>query len=348
MDLHEEQPEPVPSDNPGSREETGLPAPPGEPDNPPVPPKFEKTEPAPSSAWLRSLVSLALYLVIGYYIFPSYQILLLITLIVMIHELGHFVAMKFFRYNDLGIFFIPLLGAYVSGSKREVSQRESAIILLAGPLPGILIGIIFYLLWKQDPYAGGIAGISYYTIALLFILLNLFNLLPVYPLDGGQLLNRVFLNEDNWLSRAFILLSIGLLGWFAWKSNFPVLFIFPLMMILRLFGDKRMNSIEKKIEDAGINTDLEYDDLPDEDYWKIRNILIAEFPPFRDIPPTPPYEYNQKEEKIMSTIQGLLHRHLIQDVPIVGKILIFLIWAAAIASPWLLQMDMSFFRRFGL
>ncbi len=49
----------------------------------------------------------------------------------------------------------------------------------------------------------------------------------------------------------------------------------------------------------------------------------------------------------MHTIQSLLHRHLIQDVNIAGKILIFLIWAAAIASPWLLQLNMSFFSRFG-
>ena len=312
------------------------------------PPKFEKKEVNPANVWLRSLVSLALYLLIGYYIFPSYNILLLITLIVLIHELGHFVAMKFFRYNDLGIFFIPLLGAYVSGTKREVSQRESAIILLAGPLPGIAIGILFYFLWQSDPYAGGIAGISYYTISILFVILNLFNLLPVYPLDGGQLLNRVFLNEDNWLSRIFIFISIGLLTWFAWKSNFPVLFIFPLMMILRLFGERKMTSIEKRIEAEGINTDLEYKNLPDEDYWKIRNILIREYPPFKDVPPPPPYEFDEKEEKILTTIEGLLHRHLLQDITVPGKIFIFLLWAAAIASPWLLNMDMSFFSRFGL
>src|SRR6267154_5633785 len=109
------------------------------------PAKFQKPEQS-ANIWLRSFFSLALYLVLGYYIFHSYKILLLITAIVMFHELGHFFAMKYFRYSDLGIFFIPLLGAYVSGSKREVSQKQSAIILLAGPLPGIILGIILYLL----------------------------------------------------------------------------------------------------------------------------------------------------------------------------------------------------------
>lgn len=114
------------------------------------PPKYQPDEEKPQ-IWLKSIMSLAIYLLLGYYIFPSYKILLLITAIVLIHEMGHFLAMKIFRYNELGIFFIPLLGAYVSGSKREVSQLQSAIILLAGPLPGILIGIGCFYLSRFSP-----------------------------------------------------------------------------------------------------------------------------------------------------------------------------------------------------
>src|SRR5258706_8857864 len=135
------------------------------------PSKFQKPEQS-ANIWLRSFFSLALYLILGYYIFHSFKMLLMITAIVMFHELGHFFAMKFFKYKDLGIFFIPLLGAYVSGTKREVSQKESAIILLAGPLPGIIVGIIMYLLYESNPLLD-IVGISYYSISLSLIILNL-------------------------------------------------------------------------------------------------------------------------------------------------------------------------------
>jgi Zn-dependent protease len=309
-----------------------------------IPPKFEKHEQT-SNIWLRSFGSLALYLILGYYFFPSYKILLLITAIVMFHELGHFFAMKYFRYNDLGIFFIPLLGAYVSGTKRDVSQLQSAIILLAGPLPGIILGIILYLI---DKNSSGLylLDISYSRVALLLIILNLINLIPVYPLDGGQLLNRVFLDEESFWSKVFIFLSAALMCWFAWKSDFYVLLIFPAMMLLRLVGETKITNVEKKIETEGINTDLSYKDLPDADYWKIRNILIAEHPSFKDVPLAPPYLYSKREEKIMITIQSLLHRHLIQDVSVAGKLFIMLIWIAAFAAPWYLQMDLSFFRRF--
>ena len=309
-------------------------------------PKYRKQH-QPENVWMKSIISLALYLALGYYIFKQWEILLLITAIVMIHELGHFFAMKFFKYNDLGIFFIPLLGAYVSGSKREVYQKQSAIILMAGPLPGIIIGIILYLI-DQNGSGYSLLKISYSKIAFLFIILNLINLFPIYPLDGGQLLNRVFLNEESGWSKFFIFLSIGILCWAAIAIPFYVLLIFPAMMLLRMFGEKNISSIEKRIEEEGINTDLEYEDLPDEDYWKIRNILIEDYPAFKDVNPAPPFEYDEKEEKIMTTIQSLLHRHLIQDMSIARKILIFLIWIVAIASPWLLKMDIPFLRQFGL
>ncbi len=316
------------------------------------PPKYEKQD-ASVNIWLKSFTSLALYLALGYFIFKRWEILLLITAIVMIHELGHFFAMKYFKYSDLGIFFIPLLGAYVSGRKREVSQKQSAIILLAGPLPGIIIGSILYIAGEKNPSLS-LFDIPFSRIAVLFIILNLINLFPVYPLDGGQLLNRVFLDEESWVSKLFIILSAGFMAWFAWNlysssghALYLALLLFPLTILLRLQSDSKFKAIEKRIEDEQINADISYEDLPDEDYWKIRNILVTQHPSFRDIEPAPPYEYSLREEKVMATIQSLLHRHLIQDLSVAGKIFIFLIWVAAIASPWLLNMDMSFFNRLG-
>ena len=298
-----------------------------------------------SNIWLRSLISLALYIFLGYYVFNSFTILILITAIVIIHEMGHFLAMKAFRYKDLGIFFIPLLGAYVSGSKREVSQWQSAIILLAGPLPGIIFGVIFYLLSESNPYLN-IAGISFYTIGNLFVFLNLLNLFPVYPLDGGQLLNRVFLDEESWVSNLFVFLSAAFILWIAWKSNIWILAIFPAMMLFRMRTDKQSQQVEKKVEESGIDLNVDYEDLKDEDYWKARNILVTHHSGFRHIAPAPPYEYDRTEDKVVAAIQNMLHRHLIQDLSIGGKIIIILIWLAAIAAPFVLKMELYFFDQF--
>lgn len=310
------------------------------------PPKYQKQE-QPGNIWMKSIMSLALYLLLGYYIFHSFDMLLIITGIVVLHEMGHFLAMKLFRYKDLGIFFIPLLGAYVSGTKREVSEKQSAIILLAGPLPGIIIGLVLYMINENNP-GHSFLDISLSSIGKLFVVLNLINLIPIYPLDGGQLLNRVLLDEESWMGKIFVFLSALFMCWVAWQTKFYVLLIFPAMMLLRLRTDRKFDQVEKTIATEGINLDTSYEQLTDEDYWKTRNILIREHPSFHEINPTPPFAYHPKEEKIMTIIQSLLHRHLIQDLTVVGKLFILLIWIAAFASPWLIDMDLlPFLSRFG-
>jgi hypothetical protein len=57
--------------------------------------------------------------------------------VVLIHELGHFLAMKYFGYKDLGMFFIPLLGAYVSGTKKKFHKENLPLFCLQVRCPAL-------------------------------------------------------------------------------------------------------------------------------------------------------------------------------------------------------------------
>ena len=179
-------------------------------------PKPELEEPKNKmNVWLKSLGSLALFLVVGYFFFRhNWTWVLVLTAVVVFHEMGHFFAMKVYKYQELGIFFIPLMGAYVSGKKQEVSQKQSAVILLAGPLPGIILGLLSHFIADQtDIY-------FFEKLAWILVFLNILNLLPVYPLDGGQLLHRLFLDDYNILGKIFVIISAGLMIWVAISSDF--------------------------------------------------------------------------------------------------------------------------------
>jgi len=296
-------------------------------------PKPELEEPkSRPNVWLKSIGSLAIFLVIGFFFFrQNWTLVLVLTGVVVFHELGHFVAMKIYKYQDLGIFFIPLLGAYVSGKKQEVSQTQSAIILLAGPVPGIFLGIILHFLAAQ-------LGLDFWEkVAWIMIFLNVLNLLPVYPLDGGQLLHRLFLDDYNILGKIFVILSAALMIWVAISSGFLFLLFFPLMMISRMIGDLQHERIEKKIEAEGVDLMKSYEQLTPEEYWKIRNAVIKYYPQFKDVNPSPPYEISPKEDQIISVIQGLLQRSLIQDLSVVGKIIILVIWIGFFLAPFLIK-----------
>lgn len=311
-----------------------------------VPPKPPAEPPASrTQIWIRSLTSLALYLAIGYFFFnQNWTLVLILTLVVVFHELGHFFAMKIFNYTDLGIFFIPLVGAFASGTKKEVSQLQSSIILMAGPVPGIIAGLLIQLslhYFPPDPeYAMLLRSTSW-----ILILLNLLNLLPIYPLDGGQLLHRLFLDDSQVISKAFLLLSIGFLTWFALfgaPRPYYALLLFPAYLLSRMFSDNQLDKLTHKVEAEGINLDTSYEDISDSDYWKIRQVLIREHSPFRDLADDPPFQYSQKEPQIRAMIQSLLQRTIVQDVSVPGKIIIITIWVACFVLPFLLGVRLPF------
>jgi Zn-dependent protease len=312
-----------------------------------IPPKPPAEEPKTrANIWMRSISSLALYLAIGYYFFnQNWTLVLVLTGVVVFHEFGHFLAMKMYNYTDLGIFFIPLVGAYASGKKQEISQLQSSVILLAGPVPGIIVGILIQL---TGTYFTNDFEQLYllHRISWILIYLNLLNLLPIYPLDGGQLLNRLFLDSSQVISKIFLLISIGVLVWFALDGGprpYYALLIIPFFLLSRLIADTHLDKLTKKVEAEGINLDTSYEDIRDEDYWKIRNILIRNHVSLKDVAEAPPYEYSSKEQQIRNLVQSLLQRTIMQDIPVMGKIIIIIVWAGCFAAPFLLGMPLSFF-----
>ena len=317
---------------------------PGSPEVFTYPPKPELEE-KKKQVWLKSLFSLALYLVFGFFIFQNWTLLLILTGIVIFHELGHFMAMKLFNYKELGIFFIPLLGAYASGTKHEVSQRQSIIILLAGPLPGIILGVILHFvnLSVQNPVMDASAS--------LLLFLNLLNLLPVYPLDGGQILNRLFMDENHIISKVFVILSALLMIWIDWYFIYPTsrlvffgLLYFPLNILLRLKSDIDNDRLIAKVESEGVDLNVDYADISDENYWKTRNALIKFHPDLHDIPPAPPYQYASREDKVITVMQGMLQRLIIMDLGVFEKIFIIILWIACFMSPYLLNISLNIFQ----
>ena len=129
-------------------------------------------------------LSLAAFVIVGWLLtlaLKSYTsiTLLSILLVLVIHEAGHYLAMRHYGYRNLKMFFIPLFGAAVSGYGHGSVFQESVIYLL-GPLPGILIGYgcgLIFLQTRLDLWR---------ELAELFVIINALNLMPVYPLDGGR------------------------------------------------------------------------------------------------------------------------------------------------------------------
>lgn len=112
-----------------------------------------------------------------------------IVLLLFIHEMGHWVWMKAIGLEPKAPVFVPFVGAYVAMTKLPPDQTTHAWVALAGPLIG---GIGAAALYTAGIYMGNGWMIAAGSTGFF---LNLMQLIPAKPLDGGFVVQAV----SRWL-----------------------------------------------------------------------------------------------------------------------------------------------------
>ena len=157
----------------------------------------------------------------------SWVFALVLVIVLFIHELGHFIAMAALGYKKKGILFAPPFGAVSYGVKKDESAREKVVMLFAGPLLGILIGLVFFF-----------SDISLFTeqitrgIAITFLILNYINLLPISPLDGGKIIETVFLHKFPKVQLVLAGLGLILIGGYGIISKSIIMIVIAVFLPL--------------------------------------------------------------------------------------------------------------------
>ncbi len=105
-----------------------------------------------------------------------------LVLLLFIHEMGHAIVMKLKGMRVGGMIFIPLLGAAVFMNRMPTNARDEAEVGLAGPVAGALAAATCLWIAQMQPAQAGIWA----SLAFFGFLMNLFNLIPVLPFDGGR------------------------------------------------------------------------------------------------------------------------------------------------------------------
>lgn len=123
--------------------------------------------------------------------FFSFQFALVLLACLVFHEYGHIRAMKHFGFPTKGIFLIPFVGGLAVMDSRINTRWQAVVIAIMGPTFGLFLSVVALILY----YVTG--HLFFAAIASFNALLNLFNLLPVLPLDGGKLLQAITFSMHN-------------------------------------------------------------------------------------------------------------------------------------------------------
>lgn len=311
--------------NSSSAEQNGL-----------YPPKPILEEPQ-SNNITRSITSLFIYALLFYFMFDkNIGYIAAVLLVLLVHEFGHFFAMKLYNYQNVKLFIIPLLGAYVSGKKQNVSQVQMSVIILSGPLPGLFLGFVLYFLNRQMPNE------NVKMLANTFIFLNLFNLLPIYPLDGGRFLENLFINNNYGIRLVFTVLSILVLLFIIIITGSLLMLIVPVMMVLELYSEIRNQKIREYLDQEKISYKEEYEALSNKNYWLIRDCILFSFrKKYAGVEPGI-YQYSLLESVIIRHVMGVLKVNYCSDMSAFQKVFWLFVYIFSLLGLPLLSYIMFF------
>jgi Zn-dependent protease len=157
------------------------------------------------------VVSIAAYALLWGWQFAGGFVLLLL-----VHELGHVIEARRQGLPASAPLFIPFLGAMIALKELPEDAWKEARVALAGPIVGSLGAAVVW--------AAGVALDSDLLVALAFtgFFLNLFNLLPIVPLDGGRAVAAI--HPALW--------GLGLLGLIGLVVVFPN----PILILILVIG----------------------------------------------------------------------------------------------------------------
>ena len=122
----------------------------------------------------------------------NFKNFIIFSSIIIVHELGHIIGAIIFKWKIDKVILLPFGGITIFQENIDKSLKEEFIIAILGPL----LQLVFYFL-----YSGNSIFNQYNLIILLF------NLLPIYPLDGSKIVNILF-NEFISFKRSHILTII--------------------------------------------------------------------------------------------------------------------------------------------
>lgn len=165
----------------------------------------------------------------------------LVFISVLFHELGHALAFRAFGYTST-IQLVALGGVTAAHTDRPLSWGKDVVVTIAGPLFGASLGLLCYLLapWATTPSA----EYALVTGMLINFFWALFNLLPIFPMDGGRvsraILGRLFGRSGVVAAYALgVLLCAGLAFW-MYRAGWGVTFN---LILLAMFAMQNVQAL---------------------------------------------------------------------------------------------------------
>ncbi len=278
------------------------------------------------------VLSIVLFLALFLSVFSeNYIFVIEVVAILLVHELGHYLMMKYYGYQSMNMIFVPFLGTLSKNETKTISQKHKSIVSLMGPLPGIVLGIGILLYFLSNPENELILELS-----LLLLCINVANLIPIDPLDGGHFVEALYFPNNDQMKMYFTLISSFIVIGLGFYLDFFILMLFGFFMAFKVRGFQKNQKIHDSLEEIDFDYRKPYNALSNKEYWTIRRVFLESNPKIREIIPNE-MELWENEKLLVEQIRQLLRAEIKIDLNSAQKILLTILFIALLTIPLVLM-----------
>jgi Zn-dependent protease len=173
----------------------------------------------------------------------GWKVAVMILVSLFFHESGHIWAMKQRKMKTKGIYFLPFIGAAAVPDEEFPSREAENYSALMGPTVGLALSGIAYLMFLLTN------DLEFAAAAGWMSLVNLLNLLPILPLDGGRVLRSIAFSFNSWIGIGAV--AVGMFVGAAIAARMALwlfVILIPLGVLEVLLDFKEEKEREKELE----------------------------------------------------------------------------------------------------
>jgi len=177
---------------------------------------------------------------------------------VVLHELGHALMAKRFGVRTRDITLLPI-GGVASLERIPEDPRQELLIAVAGPAVNVVLAVVFF---GAAAGAGAVVPLEAMTVtggpflerlALMNVVLAVFNMVPAFPMDGGRVVRALMVRPLGYVRATEVASLIGRL----FAVGFAILGIYgnPVLLVIAAFiwlaGGQETNFVRMRAATAG-------------------------------------------------------------------------------------------------
>jgi Zn-dependent protease len=188
-----------------------------------------------------------------YSVIFSWKFALILMFMLFVHESGHIWAMKQYGIKTKGIYFLPFVGGAAVAEDAFPSRKAEMVTAIMGPVWGFGLAFVTAVCYMVT------GNVLFAAASSWMAMINLFNLLPINPLDGGRIMKSIVFSISSGLGIVFMFIGLLITAFLALAGGYTIFLFLLVIGLIELQAEySNRKKLRQQVEESKALAEKQY------------------------------------------------------------------------------------------